>query len=69
VAASVHWLCTCRDAFVFEDSVDDSPMRHELTLEKMQAEKGWIAIPDRPGLGVTLNEDFVKKYLVCESGK
>ena len=69
VAASVHWLCTCRDAFVFEDSVDDSPMRHELTLEKMQAEKGWIAVPDRPGLGVTLNEDFVKKYLVCESGK
>jgi L-alanine-DL-glutamate epimerase-like enolase superfamily enzyme len=69
VAASLHWLCTCRDAFIFEDCVDDSPMRHELTLEKVQAKRGWISAPDAPGLGVTLNEDFVKKYLVTESGR
>jgi L-alanine-DL-glutamate epimerase-like enolase superfamily enzyme len=43
-------------------------MRHELTLEKVQASKGWITVPDGPGLGVTLNEDFVKRYLVSESG-
>jgi L-rhamnonate dehydratase len=68
VAASLHWLATCRDAFIFEDCVDDSPMRHELTLERVQAEKdGFINVPDGPGLGVTLNEDFVKKYLVAES--
>src|SRR4029079_15513302 len=59
VAASAHWLSTCRDAFLFEDSVDDSPMRHELTHEKMQASDGWITVPDAPGLGVTLNEDFI----------
>src|SRR3954471_1483099 len=69
VAASLHWLRTCRYAFIFYDSVDDSPMRHEFTLEKVQASKGWITVPDGPGLGVTLNEDFVKKYLVCESGR
>jgi L-alanine-DL-glutamate epimerase-like enolase superfamily enzyme len=69
VAACLHWLSTCRDAFVFEDCVDDSPMRHELTQEKVEAKDGWITVPDRPGLGVTLNEDFVKKYLVAESGK
>jgi L-alanine-DL-glutamate epimerase-like enolase superfamily enzyme len=69
VAASLHWLATCRDAFIFEDCVDDSPMRHELTLEKFQAGKdGYILVPDTPGLGVTLNEDFVRKYLVAESG-
>jgi L-alanine-DL-glutamate epimerase-like enolase superfamily enzyme len=69
VAASLHWLSTCRDAFIFEDCVDDSPMRHELTLEKFQAgPDGFIPVPDRPGLGVTLNEDFVKRYLVAESG-
>ena len=69
VAASLHWLSTCRDAFIFEDCVDDSPMRHELTLEKFQAgPDGFIAVPDRPGLGLTLNEDFVKRYLVAESG-
>ena len=69
VAASLHWLCTCRDAFIFEDCVDDSPMRHELTLEKVQAREGWISVPDGPGLGVTLNEDFVGRYLVAESGR
>ncbi len=67
VAASLHWLCTCRDAFLFEDCVEDSPLRHELTHEKVQADEGWIQVPDRPGLGVTLNEDFIKSTLVEQS--
>ena len=67
VAASLHWLSTCRDAFLFEDCVEDSPLRHELTTERVQAERGWIRVPEGPGLGVTLNEDFVRKYLVAES--
>ena len=70
VAACLHWLSTCRDAFVFEDCVEDSPLRHELTNERVQAERdGFIRIPDAPGLGVTLNEKFVKKYLINESGR
>jgi L-rhamnonate dehydratase len=67
VAACLHWLCTCRDAFVFEDCVEDSPLRHELTVEKVQSVDGWIRPPDGPGLGVTLNEDFVRRHLVAES--
>jgi len=69
VAACLHWLCTCKDAFIFEDCVDDSPMRHELTREKVQADNGWMTVPDGPGLGVTLNEEFVAQYLVAESGR
>jgi L-rhamnonate dehydratase len=67
VAASLHWLCTSRDAFLFEDCVEDSPLRHELTLEKMQAEDGYMLVPERPGLSVTLNEDFVQRHLISES--
>lgn len=67
VAASLHWLCTCRDAFIFEDCVEDSPLRHELTHEKVQAVDGWMQVPDRPGLGVTLDEGFVKRHLIAES--
>ncbi|MFQ5734520.1 MAG: mandelate racemase/muconate lactonizing enzyme family protein [Planctomycetaceae bacterium] len=66
-AASLHWLSTCRDAFLFEDCVEDSPIRNELTHERIQATDGWIAIPDGPGLGVTLNEDVVREHLVAES--
>jgi len=69
VAASLHWLSTCRDAFIFEDCVDDSPLRHELTHERMQAVDGVITVPDGPGLGVTLNEDFIAAHLVGESGR
>jgi L-rhamnonate dehydratase len=68
VAACLHWLSTCRDAFIFEDCVDDSPMRHQLTKEKVQAVNGWMEVPKGPGLGVTLDEDFVREYLVSESG-
>jgi len=67
-AASLHWLSTCRDAFLFEDCVEDSPLRHELTHERIQATDGWIGVPNGPGLGVTLNEDFIKRHLVAESG-
>lgn len=69
VAASLHWLSTCRDAFLFEDCVEDSPLRNELTTERVQAVDGWIRVPDRPGLGVTLNEGFVTHHLVTESGR
>jgi L-rhamnonate dehydratase len=68
-AASLHWLASCKDAFLFEDCVEDSPLRHELTHEKIQAIDGWIEIPDGPGLGVNLNEDFVRHHLVSESGR
>ena len=67
VAASLHWLSTCRDAFLFEDCVEDSPLRHDLTHEKVQAVDGWITVPDRPGLGVTLDENFVRRFLISES--
>jgi len=67
VAASLHWLSTCRDAFLFEDCVDDSPLRHDLTHEKVQAVNGKISVPDAPGLGVTLNEDFIRAHLIVES--
>jgi L-rhamnonate dehydratase len=68
VAASLQWLSTCRDAFLFEDCVEASPLRHDLTQEKVEAEDGFITVPDRPGLGVSINEDFVKATLVAQSG-
>ena len=29
---------------------------------------GWIEVPDRPGLGVTLNEDVVRQHLMPGTG-
>ena len=69
VAACLHWISTSKSAFVFEDCVEDSPLRHELTHEKLQAVDGLIAVPDGPGLGITLDERFVERFLVSESGR
>lgn len=68
VAACLHWISTCKNAFLFEDCVEDSPLRHELTEETLQATDGVITVPDGPGLGITLNEPFIKRFLVSESG-
>ena len=69
VAACLHWISTSKSAFIFEDCVEDSPLRHDLTQEKLQAVDGRIAVPNGPGLGVTLNEPFVERFLVSESGR
>ena len=69
MAASLHWLATCPSAFLFEDCVEDSPLRNELTVERVQAVDGWIKVPTGPGLGVTLDEEFVKSHLIAESGR
>jgi len=69
VAACLHWLATAPSAFLFEDCVDNSPLRHDLALERFQAESdGFIRVPSRPGLGVTLNENCVREFLLAESG-
>ena len=69
VAACLHWISTSKSAFIFEDCVEDSPLRHELTHENLQAVDGRIAVPDGPGLGITLDERFVERFLVAESGR
>lgn len=68
VAACLHWLSTCPVAFLFEDCVEDSPLRHELTHEPMIAVDGIMHVPEGPGLGITLNEAFVQNHLVAQSG-
>ena len=39
-------------------------MLHDLVAEKVVVEDGMIAIPDTPGLGVTVREDVVKTFTV-----
>ena len=64
VAASAHWLSTCRDAFLFEDCVEDEPLRNELPLERVQAVDGMIAVPEGPGLGVEVDWAAVEGFRV-----
>jgi len=40
----------------------DTPPRCEVLVEPLKVEAGYLLIPDKPGLGVELNEEAVKKY-------
>jgi L-alanine-DL-glutamate epimerase-like enolase superfamily enzyme len=37
-------------------------MLHELALEYFPVVEGYVESPERPGLGVTIDEDFVARY-------
>jgi D-galactarolactone cycloisomerase len=45
----------------FEYDCSPNPLREGTTNEKLTVEHGYIKIPDGPGLGVTLDMDFVRR--------
>ena len=64
IAASLHSLAAVPQGEVFEFCMSDSPLRHDLTHEVFVVEDGYVKVTDAPGLGVTINEETVQKYLV-----
>jgi L-alanine-DL-glutamate epimerase-like enolase superfamily enzyme len=63
-AAGLHVSAVAPSAFILEYSCGANPLLHELAEEDFKAVDGMIEIPDKPGLGVTINEDFVRRYTV-----
>lgn len=49
-------------ATIIEFSLGGNPMLYDLINEKIEVENGMLNAPDKPGLGVTPNWDFVKEY-------
>ena len=64
IAASLHGLAAAPHGQVFEYCMADSPLRHELTRERFEVVDGYVQVPEAPGLGVTVDESIVEKYLV-----
>ena len=64
IAASLHGLAAVPHGEIFEYCMADSPLRHELTHEKFEVVDGYVHVPEEPGLGVTINEATLEKYLV-----
>jgi D-galactarolactone cycloisomerase len=46
----------------FECDRSPNPLRDKVTVESFAMKDGYVSIPDRPGLGVTLDMDFVLKH-------
>lgn len=64
LAANLHFGASLANVEYFEYTLDENPLRDELSLIKIQVKDGYIYLPDKPGIGVELNQDIVKKYSV-----
>jgi len=64
VAANLQLIAANRNAPLLEYCVEDSPLRWDLVEEDLTVDDGRVAIPDRPGLGITLNRDVLEEYRV-----
>jgi len=63
-AASVHFLAISDTCDALDLKPHPSPMQHELVEDPWVQEDGHLAVRDAPGLGVTVREDIVRKYLI-----
>ncbi|PYV19902.1 MAG: mandelate racemase/muconate lactonizing enzyme family protein [Acidobacteria bacterium] len=63
--ASVHCAAATENFLALENHSLDEPWWQELVngIEKPMINKGWITVPEGPGLGITLNDDAVKAHL------
>jgi len=64
--ANVHCAAATENFLVMENHSVDVPWWGDLVdgVEKPIVNKGFITVPDKPGLGVTLNEEAVKQHLL-----
>ncbi|HEY6988686.1 MAG TPA: mandelate racemase/muconate lactonizing enzyme family protein [Bryobacteraceae bacterium] len=64
--ANVHCAAATENFLVLENHSVDVPWWGDLVegVEKPIVNKGYITVPDKPGLGVTLNESVVKQHLL-----
>jgi L-alanine-DL-glutamate epimerase-like enolase superfamily enzyme len=60
--AGLHVCAASPASFIVEYSLGANPMLHDLVEEDVDLKDGAVAIPDRPGLGVTVSESFLKAH-------
>jgi L-alanine-DL-glutamate epimerase-like enolase superfamily enzyme len=63
-AAGMHVAATTPAGWILEYSLGANPLLHELVKEPFVVQDGMLDIPDRPGLGVTVDESFAQSWTV-----
>jgi L-alanine-DL-glutamate epimerase-like enolase superfamily enzyme len=64
--ANVHCAAATENFLVLENHSFDVPWWEDLVdgVEEPIVNKGFITVPEKPGLGITLNDEVVKKHLL-----
>ena len=64
--ATIHFLASTRFGDLIEYSQSESPIYKYLVKNKVPVTDGKVTVPDLPGLGLQLDEDFIKEYRVVD---
>lgn len=63
--ANMHLIASLPNAGLLEFDQNENPLRSELFVEPIEIDpEGRVALPDRPGLGVTLNPETIARYQI-----
>ena len=62
VAASIHFIAATPNAPFLEFSVTESGIRKELLATPFVQKNGFVDVPQKPGLGIELNPDVIKRF-------
>lgn len=60
--AALHLLASCPNGLVLERIEDDWEGRASTVIPHPISRDGYLDVPDRPGLGVEIDEDFVARW-------
>lgn len=63
-AAGLHLCAVSPNAFIVEYSLLPNPLHDDLVENPIMVKDGLVNIPDHSGLGIIVNQNFVKKYTV-----
>ena len=63
-ASGLHLAVATPCVNTLEFSRGENPLLHDLIEEPFDLKDGYVLAPDRPGLGLTLNRDFVRSITV-----
>ena len=64
--AGLHVCAAAASSFIVEYSLGANPMLHDLIDETVELRDGMVAIPDRPGLGITVSEKFLDAHAMTD---
>ena len=64
LAASLQWMGAAEEAPFNEYPLTASPLRNDLVVGLPRLVDGWVEIGNAPGLGITLDEAVIRRFLV-----
>lgn len=67
-AANAHLVAAIPNRVMLETQAIDNPMLTDIVDHPIPVDKGFIDVPERPGLGIELDEEALRRYPFTENG-